>query len=159
MANLSISIFDNFLSGGNVGNNLRREANAALNASTLILSLVAWAVRYFKVALLLRLLSSRESPAHGELALDKYASSEDKEQGSKTLSLKAKFVNLLKTITLPLYSKQNFDFHIIKEIFIIYIADINLTSFGVTRKPQIVDCLNMVLRIIKFSFKTFFSCK
>lgn len=59
MANRKISIFDNFLSGGKVGNNFLSSAKATLNASTLILSLVAWAVLYFCVALRLRRLSSR----------------------------------------------------------------------------------------------------
>lgn len=41
MANLSISIFDSFLSGGSVGSSFRSSANATLNASTRTLSLVA----------------------------------------------------------------------------------------------------------------------
>lgn len=59
MAKRKISIFDSFLSGGNVGNNLRNSAKATLKASTRILSLVAWAVLYFCVARRLLRLSSR----------------------------------------------------------------------------------------------------
>ena len=59
MARRSISIFESFLSGGNVGSNVRSLAKAILNASTLIRSLVACASRYFCVARLLRRLSSR----------------------------------------------------------------------------------------------------
>lgn len=61
MANLSISILDNFLSGGNVGSNFLSSAKATLKASTLILSLVACAVLYFCVALRRRLRSSLDS--------------------------------------------------------------------------------------------------
>lgn len=50
MANFSISIFDNFLSGGKVGRSFLNSEKATLKASTRILSRVAWAVLYFKVA-------------------------------------------------------------------------------------------------------------
>lgn len=59
MASLSISIFDSFLSGGRVGRSWRSSAKAELNASTRTLSLVAWAIRYFSVALRWRLRSCR----------------------------------------------------------------------------------------------------
>lgn len=58
MAKRNISIFDNFLSGGNVGSNFRNSAKATLKASTRILSRVACAVLYFWVALRLLRLSS-----------------------------------------------------------------------------------------------------
>ena len=50
MASRRISIFDNFLSGGKVGSKCRSWAKAILNASTLIRSLVAWAILYLAVA-------------------------------------------------------------------------------------------------------------
>lgn len=87
MARRRISILDSFLSGGRVGRSLLRDAKAALKASTLILSLVACAVRYLRVALRRRLRSSRDNPAHGDPApLDRYASSE-RAHGSNVLSL------------------------------------------------------------------------
>lgn len=66
MANLSISILDNFLSGGSVGNNFLKSVNATLNASTRIRSRVAWAVRYFCVARRRRRRSSRDSPTKSD---------------------------------------------------------------------------------------------
>lgn len=87
MASLKISILDSFLSGGRVGRSLLSDAKAALKASTLIRSLVAWAVLYLSVARLRLLRSSRDSPAQGDPApLDKYASSE-RAHGSSTRSL------------------------------------------------------------------------
>lgn len=87
MAKRRISILDNFLSGGRVGNSLLKAAKAALKASTLIRSLVAWAVRYLRVARRLRRRSSRDNPAQGDPApLDKYASS-DIAHDSRTRSL------------------------------------------------------------------------
>lgn len=59
MASLSISILDSFLSGGRVGSSWRSSAKAELNASTRTLSRVAWAMRYFSVALRCRLRSCR----------------------------------------------------------------------------------------------------
>lgn len=50
MANLRISIFESFLSGGSVGRSFRRSVNATLKASTRTRSRVACAVRYFSVA-------------------------------------------------------------------------------------------------------------
>ena len=50
MASLRISILDNFLSGGNVGNSFLSSPNATLNASTRRRSLVACAVLYLDVA-------------------------------------------------------------------------------------------------------------
>lgn len=95
MAKRRISIFDNFLSGGKVGNNLLKAAKAELKASTLIRSLVAWAVRYLRVARRLRRRSSRDNPAHGDPApLDKYASS-DSAQDSSILSLKKEMFTLV----------------------------------------------------------------
>lgn len=58
MANRKISILDSFLSGGRVGSSFRSSAKATLKASTRILSLVAWAVLYFWVALRRRRRSS-----------------------------------------------------------------------------------------------------
>lgn len=52
-----------------MGSSLRRAPNAALKASTRILSLVAWAVLYFKVARRRLRRSSLERPAQGEPAL------------------------------------------------------------------------------------------
>lgn len=66
MASLSISIFDSFLSGGKVGSNFLSSVNATLNASTRIRSRVAWAVRYFCVALRRRRLSSRDNPTKSD---------------------------------------------------------------------------------------------
>lgn len=66
MANFNISIFDNFLSGGNVGNNFLNSENATLNASTRIRSRVACAVRYFCVARRRRRRSSRDSPTKSD---------------------------------------------------------------------------------------------
>lgn len=66
MANLSISILDNFLSGGRVGSNFLSSVNATLNASTRIRSRVAWAVRYFCVARRLRRRSSRDKPTNSD---------------------------------------------------------------------------------------------
>lgn len=51
-----------------MGSSRLRAAKAALNASTRMRSLVAWAVRYFSVARRRLLRSSRERPAHGEPA-------------------------------------------------------------------------------------------
>ena len=59
MASLRISIFDNFLSGGKVGNNCLRVPKAELKASTRILSRVACAVRYLILARRRRRFSSR----------------------------------------------------------------------------------------------------
>jgi hypothetical protein len=61
MASLRISILDSFLSGGSVGSNCRSVQKAELNASTLSLSLVACARRYFVLARLRRRFSSRVS--------------------------------------------------------------------------------------------------
>lgn len=66
MANLSISILDNFLSGGRVGRNFLNSVNATLNASTRIRSRVACAVRYFCVARRLRRRSSRVNPTSSD---------------------------------------------------------------------------------------------
>lgn len=66
MANLSISILDNFLSGGSVGNSFLSSVNATLNASTRIRSRVAWAVRYFCVARRRRRRSSRDNPTSSD---------------------------------------------------------------------------------------------
>ena len=60
MANLRISILDNFLSGGKVGSNLRRSVNAELKASTRMRSRDAWAERYLGVARRRRRRSSRD---------------------------------------------------------------------------------------------------
>ena len=59
MASRRISILDNFLSGGKVGNNCLSVPKAELKASTRILSRVACAVRYLIEARRLRRFSSR----------------------------------------------------------------------------------------------------
>lgn len=66
MASLRISIFESFLSGGNVGSNFRSSVNATLNASTRIRSRVACAVRYFCVARRRRRLSSLDNPTKSD---------------------------------------------------------------------------------------------
>lgn len=60
MAKRRISILLSFLSGGRVGKSLRSSLNATLKASTRTRSRVACAMRYFSVARLLRLRSSRD---------------------------------------------------------------------------------------------------